>query len=110
MAPERQPITSDERAGAAFNGSLTRHSYGRDVRGPTAWIRSIPSEKWEAATMAHDARIVKHEDEIAALGTHVPDWIATLSRPMTPAVAPAFGPLQGIRVVSTGIIVAQPYI
>jgi len=62
------------------------------------------------STVAHDTRIVKHEDQIAALSAKIPDWIANLSRPMAPAIAPTFGPLRGIRVVSTGIIVAQPYI
>jgi crotonobetainyl-CoA:carnitine CoA-transferase CaiB-like acyl-CoA transferase len=60
--------------------------------------------------MAHDQRILKHEEQIAALQTQIPAWISTLSRPATPALIPSFGPLTGIRVVSTGIIVAQPYI
>src|SRR5262249_40954702 len=30
--------------------------------------------------------------------------------PATPAITPTFGPLAGIRVVSTGIIIARPYI
>ena len=60
--------------------------------------------------MVHDDRIVKHEDQIEALGRKVPRWITSLQRPMAPAIVPKFGPLEGIRVVSTGIIVAQPYI
>src|SRR6266850_7208992 len=60
--------------------------------------------------MVHDDRIVKHEEQIEALRTKVPQWITNLPRPVTPAIIPSFGPLTGIRVVSTGIIVAQPYI
>jgi crotonobetainyl-CoA:carnitine CoA-transferase CaiB-like acyl-CoA transferase len=60
--------------------------------------------------MAHDRRILKHEEQIEALTQQVPEWIRNLKRPMTPAIVPPFGPLEGIRVVSTGIIVAQPYI
>lgn len=60
--------------------------------------------------MVHDDRIVKHEEQIESLRTKVPQWIRDLSRPVTPAIVPKFGPLEGIRVVSTGIIVAQPYI
>jgi crotonobetainyl-CoA:carnitine CoA-transferase CaiB-like acyl-CoA transferase len=60
--------------------------------------------------MAHDRRILKHEEQIEALKQQVPEWIRNLKRPVTPAIVPPFGPLEGIRVVSTGIIVAQPYI
>jgi crotonobetainyl-CoA:carnitine CoA-transferase CaiB-like acyl-CoA transferase len=60
--------------------------------------------------MAHDQRILKHEDQIEELRKKVPDWVMRLKRPPTPAVMPRFGPLEGIRVVSTGIIIAQPYI
>ena len=60
--------------------------------------------------MIHDPRILKHEEQIAALHTQIPAWIRDLPRPATPAIIPTFGPLAGIRVVSTGIIVAQPYI
>ena len=60
--------------------------------------------------MAHDRRIVEHEDRIEELQKKVPEWIRNLKRPPTPAIMPRFGPLEGIRVVSTGIIVAQPYI
>src|SRR5262245_25403630 len=66
--------------------------------------------KKEVSTVVHDPRILQHEDQIATLNARVPPWIATLPRPVTPAIAPTFGPLQGLRVVSTGIIVAQPYI
>jgi crotonobetainyl-CoA:carnitine CoA-transferase CaiB-like acyl-CoA transferase len=38
------------------------------------------------------------------------DWIKNLKRPATPCVVPAFGPLEGIRVVGTGQLIAQPYI
>ena len=60
--------------------------------------------------MGHDERILKHEDQIEKLRTQIPGWIRDLQRPPTPAIVPRFGPLEGIRVVSTGIIVAQPYI
>ena len=60
--------------------------------------------------MAHDQRILKHEQQIEDLKRHIPTWIKDLARPATPAIVPTFGPLTGIRVVSTGIIVAQPYI
>jgi crotonobetainyl-CoA:carnitine CoA-transferase CaiB-like acyl-CoA transferase len=60
--------------------------------------------------MAHDRRILKHEEQIEALKQQVPEWIRNLKRPVTPAIVPPFGPLEGIRVVSIGIIVAQPYI
>jgi crotonobetainyl-CoA:carnitine CoA-transferase CaiB-like acyl-CoA transferase len=60
--------------------------------------------------MAHDSRILKHEEQIEALKYQIPAWIRDLPRPATPALIPTFGALAGIRVVSTGIIVAQPYI
>ena len=60
--------------------------------------------------MSHDPRLVKDEDQIEALRSAVPDWIKRLDRPATPCVVPAFGPLEGIRVVGTGQLVAQPYI
>ncbi len=60
--------------------------------------------------MAHDKRIVKHEERIAELRQSVPDWIKRLERPSTPAVIPKFGPLEGIRAVGTGVLIAQPYI
>jgi len=60
--------------------------------------------------MVHDDRIVKHEEQIEALRTKVPQWITNLPRPVTPAIVPKFGPLEGVRVVGTGILVAQPYI
>ena len=59
--------------------------------------------------MAHDPRLVKSEDEIERLREIIPDWIKRLERPPTPCLAPAFGPLEGIRVVGTGCLVAQPY-
>src|ERR1700722_20276799 len=40
----------------------------------------------------------------------LPDWIAGLQRPPTPSLIPKFGPLEGIRAVGTGVLVAQPYI
>src|SRR6516225_5447846 len=60
--------------------------------------------------MAHDPRLIRHEDAIEDLKPAIPDWIKNLERPATPCVVPAFGPLEGIRVVSTGILVAQPFI
>jgi hypothetical protein len=60
--------------------------------------------------MAHDPRLVKNEDHIEELRKTVPDWIKRLQRPATPAVVPAFGPLEGVRAVSSGILVAQPFI
>jgi crotonobetainyl-CoA:carnitine CoA-transferase CaiB-like acyl-CoA transferase len=60
--------------------------------------------------MQHDPRLLKDEDRIAELRNHLPDWIKRLERPGTPALIPKFGPLEGIRVVSTGIFIAQPYI
>jgi crotonobetainyl-CoA:carnitine CoA-transferase CaiB-like acyl-CoA transferase len=60
--------------------------------------------------MAHDPRLVRHEEVIDDLKPSIPDWIKNLQRPETPCVVPAFGPLEGIRVVGTGQLVAQPYI
>ena len=60
--------------------------------------------------MAHDARLVKTDGTIEELRQRIPDWIIRLERPQTPAIAPSFGPLDGIRAVSTGVFVAQPYI
>jgi CoA-transferase family III len=60
--------------------------------------------------MAHDPRLIKHEDTIEDLKPAIPDWIKSLKRPATPCVVPAFGPLEGIRVVGTGQLIAQPYI
>jgi crotonobetainyl-CoA:carnitine CoA-transferase CaiB-like acyl-CoA transferase len=60
--------------------------------------------------MAHDTRIVKREDEIDKLRETIPEWIRHLARPPTPAVVPRFGPLEGIRAVRTGQLIAQPYI
>ena len=59
--------------------------------------------------MTHDRRILKHEEQIEALTQQVPAWIRNLPRPVTPAIMPTFGPLAGGRVISTGIIVAQPF-
>ena len=60
--------------------------------------------------MAHDTRVLKHEDTIDTLKPGIPDWIKNLKRPETPCLAPAFGPLEGIRAVGTATFVAQPYI
>lgn len=60
--------------------------------------------------MSHDPRLVPNESAIADLRATIPDWIRTLERPVAPALMPRFGPLEGIRVVGTGVLVAQPYI
>src|SRR5215471_2368601 len=60
--------------------------------------------------MAHDARLIKNEDRIEELRETIPDWINRLERPATPCIVPAFGPLEGIRVVGTGQLVAQPFV
>src|SRR5215475_13142535 len=60
--------------------------------------------------MAHDQRIVGDEARIEILRRTIPDWIKDLRRPPTPSLMPSFGPLEGIRAVGTGVLVAQPYI
>src|SRR5258708_16228521 len=60
--------------------------------------------------MPHDPRLITDESKIEALRDTIPDWIERLERPNTPCVAPAFGPLEGIRAVGTGQLIAQPYI
>jgi len=60
--------------------------------------------------MSHDPRIVKDQDKIEELRGAIPEWVKRLDRPATPCVIPAFGPLEGIRVVGTGQLVAQPFI
>ncbi len=60
--------------------------------------------------MGHDRRILKNEDQIEELRRTVPEWIMRLQRPATPSVIPKFGPLEGIRAVGTGVLIAQPYI
>jgi crotonobetainyl-CoA:carnitine CoA-transferase CaiB-like acyl-CoA transferase len=59
--------------------------------------------------MTHDKRLLKDEAQIEALKSQVPDWIKKLQRPPTPALTPKFGPLTGLRVVGTGLHVAQPF-
>lgn len=59
--------------------------------------------------MAHDPRLIKSEEKIEELKKAVPEWVRRLERPPTPCLAPAFGPLEGIRVVGTGQLVAQPF-
>src|SRR5438874_1741993 len=59
--------------------------------------------------MAHDSRLVS-DDKIEELRKAIPDWVKRLERPATPCITPTFGPLEGIRVVGTGCLVAQPYI
>jgi crotonobetainyl-CoA:carnitine CoA-transferase CaiB-like acyl-CoA transferase len=60
--------------------------------------------------MRHDTRILKHQEQIEQLRAKVPAWVRELERPATPLLIPRFGPLEGLRIVSSGIIVAQPYI
>ncbi|MBN2515572.1 MAG: CoA transferase [Deltaproteobacteria bacterium] len=59
--------------------------------------------------MTHDTRLVRHEEQIEELRKTIPEWIRNLERPPTPMLVPKFGPLAGIRVVSTGIVIAQPW-
>src|SRR2546423_6335824 len=60
--------------------------------------------------IVHDKRLVKNEEQIEEFERQIPDWIRALERPATPAVMPNFGPLEGIRAVGTGVLIAQPYI
>src|SRR5215467_3118994 len=60
--------------------------------------------------MPHDSRLIKDESKIEQLRGSLPTWIKRLERPKTPCLAPAFGPLEGIRAVGTGQLIAQPYI
>jgi crotonobetainyl-CoA:carnitine CoA-transferase CaiB-like acyl-CoA transferase len=59
--------------------------------------------------MAHDPRLVKDEAAVEEFRSKIPDWIKRLERPPTPCLIPRFGPLEGIRVVGTGVFVAQPF-
>ena len=69
------------------------------------------ADKYRGANhMPHDPRLITDESKIEALRDTIPDWIKGLERPNTPCVAPAFGPLEGIRAVGTGQLIAQPYI
>src|ERR1700751_4876083 len=60
--------------------------------------------------MPHDPRLIEDESKIAQLRGSIPPWIQRLERPKTPCIAPSFGPLEGIRAVGTGQLIAQPYI
>src|ERR1700752_1650119 len=60
--------------------------------------------------MSHDPRLIKDESKIEQLRRSLPAWIKHLARPRTPCIATAFGPLEGIRAVGTGQLIAQPYI
>src|SRR5262245_15090638 len=60
--------------------------------------------------MTHDPRLLKDQGHIDDLRAKIPDWIKRLERPPTPALIPKFGPLEGIRVISSGVFIAQPYI
>src|SRR5437867_4147630 len=69
------------------------------------------ADKYRGANhMPHDPRLITDESKIEALRDTIPDWIKGLERPNTPCVVPAFGPLEGIRAVGTGQLIAQPYI
>src|SRR6059058_5637591 len=69
------------------------------------------ADKYRGANhMPHDPRLITDESKIEALRDTIPDWIKGLERPNTPCVTPAFGPLEGIRAVGTGQLIAQPYI
>jgi crotonobetainyl-CoA:carnitine CoA-transferase CaiB-like acyl-CoA transferase len=57
----------------------------------------------------HDPRVLKQQATIRELTASIPEWIKCLERPATPCLTPTFGPLEGIRVVGTGQLVAQPY-
>jgi crotonobetainyl-CoA:carnitine CoA-transferase CaiB-like acyl-CoA transferase len=59
--------------------------------------------------MRHDNRLLRNEDQIQSLRKTIPGWIKKLKRPETPILVPKFGPLEGIRVVSSGIVIAQPW-
>ena len=59
--------------------------------------------------MPHDKRLVKHEEQIEEMRKKLPDWVKKLERPETPILVPKFGPLQGIRAISSGIHIAQPW-
>jgi len=59
--------------------------------------------------MPHDKRLVKSEEQIEEMRKKLPDWVKKLERPETPILIPKFGPLQGIRVVSSGVLIAQPW-
>jgi hypothetical protein len=61
-------------------------------------------------SMPHDPRILKHEDRIEEIRNNLPDWITRLQRPLTPSLIPKHGPLEGIRAIGTGVLVAQPFI
>src|SRR3954453_3423461 len=60
--------------------------------------------------VTHDERLVAGEERIGEDAKQGPEWIKALERPAAPAVAPAFGPLTGLRAVGTGVLIAQPYI
>lgn len=60
--------------------------------------------------MPHDKRLIADEAQIEVLRGRIPEWIKHLERPATPCLALAFGPLEGIRVVGTGQLIAQPYV
>src|SRR5208283_465366 len=77
---------------------------------PTSYCQIGANYKIKGPQMAHDTRILKDEDRICEFQKQVPEWIRQLQRPPTPAIAPKFGPLEGVRAVGTGVFVAQPYI
>ena len=60
--------------------------------------------------MPHDTRLIEDDGKIEQLRESIPAWIKRLERPKTPCIVPTFGPLEGIRAVGTGQLIAQPYI
>src|SRR5262249_54153113 len=85
-----------------------RWRHRRGVR-PTLGVDFTPTTG-RSKELPHDPRLVPDEGNAEALQGAIPDWIKQLKRPKTPCVAPAFGPLEGIRAVGTGQLIAQPYI
>jgi hypothetical protein len=53
------------------------------------------SGKLGGGAMEHDRRLLKNEERIEELRANVPEWIKRLERPVTPALIPKFGPLNG---------------
>jgi crotonobetainyl-CoA:carnitine CoA-transferase CaiB-like acyl-CoA transferase len=78
--------------------------------GPASGSNGVSENQGGAGHMAHDQRLVKDEGKIEELRSTIPEWIERLERPKTPCLAPAFGPLEGVRAVGTGQLIAQPYI
>jgi crotonobetainyl-CoA:carnitine CoA-transferase CaiB-like acyl-CoA transferase len=60
--------------------------------------------------LSHDRRLLSNQDRINELAQTIPEWVKNLERPETPMLIPKFGPLEGIRAVSTGVFIAQPWV